>query len=232
MYKVTRLLHLIHADDEVAVAAVLREVTAAAESAGARHSLVARTLPGARNGGDIVAHFQFESESEWSSQQATIDAVTRGPAIDRVDSVEYVGGSAAQGRAGRRPSANPPALYRTLLLRVEDSAAQSEVDRFEHAMLQIPEHVSGIRAWQLSRVAHATGATGWTHVWEQEFTDVDALLGPYMNHPIHWGHVDRWFDPECPEQIVKDRVCHSFCAMSAPVLMDAAPTALSAAQER
>ncbi len=226
MYKVTRLLHLGRAVDDAAVTAVIREVTAAAEAASARHSLVARTLPGARNGGDVVAHFQFESESEWSRQRAPIDAATRGPAVDRADCVEYVGGSVAQQRAGRRASAHPPMLYRTLLLRVDDSAPLSEVRRFERSMLQMPDHISGIRAWQLSRVVHATGATAWTHVWEQEFADVDALLGPYMNHPIHWGHIDRWFDPECPDRIVKDRVCHSFCAMPAPVITDAMPTAL------
>ena len=22
-----------------------------------------------------------------------------------------------------------------------------------------------------------------------------------MNHPVHWGLVDRWYDPECPERI-------------------------------
>ena len=36
-------------------------------------------------------------------------------------------------------------------------------------------------------------------------------MGPYLMHPIHWAYVDRWFDPECPEVIVRDRVCHSFC---------------------
>jgi hypothetical protein len=36
-------------------------------------------------------------------------------------------------------------------------------------------------------------------------------------HPIHWAYVDRWFDPECPDFIVRDRVCHSFCAVEALV---------------
>jgi hypothetical protein len=37
-------------------------------------------------------------------------------------------------------------------------------------------------------------------------------------HPIHWAVVDRWFDPECPDVIVRDRVCHSFCQSAAAVL--------------
>ncbi|MGV9832986.1 Dabb family protein [Nocardia niigatensis] len=229
MYKVTRLLHLT---DPAATDAVLREVTVAAESTPAHHKLIAATMPGARNGGDILAHFQFESEAEWSHSRAPIDAVTSGPSIRSTESVQYIGGSAAQDWTGRRRSTSVPTVYRTLLLRVDDSASPSEVSRFEHAMVQMPEHVSGIQAWQLSRVAHATGTTRWTHVWEQEFIDADALLGSYMNHPVHWGHVDRWFDPECPERIVKDRVCHSFCAISKPIIIDTAPTALSAAQHR
>ena len=75
-----------------------------------------------------------------------------------------------------------------------------------------------ITAWQLSRVDEAVGSTKWTHVFEQEFTDVDGLMGPYLMHPIHWAVVDRWFDPECPEVIVRDRVCHSFCAIGESVL--------------
>ncbi|MET0698047.1 MAG: Dabb family protein, partial [Mycobacterium sp.] len=39
----------------------------------------------------------------------------------------------------------------------------------------------------------------------------DGLMGPYLMHPIHWAYVDRWFDPECPEYVVRERVCHSFC---------------------
>ncbi|PSR69262.1 stress responsive protein [Nocardia sp. MDA0666] len=229
MYKVTRLLHVNGTGDR---AAVLRTVTGAADSIPARYGLVAPTLPGARNGGDILVHLQFESESEWSRWRAPIDAATTDSSIRHVDAAEYVGGSPGQDRTGRRGSPDPASVYRTLLLRVDDSASPAELRRFEHAMLQMPAQLPGIRAWQLSRVTHAAGSTAWTHVWEQEFADIDTLLGPYMNHPVHWGHVDRWFDPECPEHIVKDRVCHSFCAMSAPVISDTTPTALSAAKER
>jgi hypothetical protein len=58
----------------------------------------------------------------------------------------------------------------------------------------------------------------WTHVFEQEFTDVEGLMGPYLMHPIHWAVVDRWFDPECPEVIIRNPVCHSFCTITVPVL--------------
>ncbi|MFI5717641.1 Dabb family protein [Nocardia sp. NPDC051750] len=218
MYNVTRLVHLTDPDDETTAATLVRRLTAAAESAGARHPLVARTLPGARNGGDVLAHLQFRSEADWTRHRATLDAATTGPAIRHIDGVEYLGGTQADGRAGRRRDSHPPRVYRTLLLRVDAAAGPAEIRRFEHATLQMPRHIPAILAWQLSPVRQAVGTSRWTHVWEQEFADVDALLGPYMNHPVHWGHVDRWFDPECPERIVKDRVCHSFCVIPAPVI--------------
>ncbi|MBF6353109.1 Dabb family protein [Nocardia higoensis] len=230
MYKVTRLLHLADPGDETAVATTIERLTSAAKSADARHTLVARTLPGVRNGGDVLAHLQFGSAAEWARHRAAIDEATSGSAIGHVDAVEYESGPASDAHAGRRQDAGPSRIYRTLLLRVDDAADTAQVRRFEHGTLQMPEHIPAILAWQLSPVRHATGAARWTHVWEQEFADVDELLGPYMHHPIHWGHVDRWFDPECPEQIVKDRVCHSFCAIPAPVIdaipvVDAAPVA-------
>ncbi|MER7449419.1 Dabb family protein [Nocardia beijingensis] len=230
MYKVTRLLHLTDPGDDMVTEVTIKRITAAAESAGARQSLVVRTLPGARNGGDVLAHFQFSSETQWRRSRAAIDEAMSVPAIGHIDGVEYVGGSPADGHAGRRWTSRPPRVYRTLLLRVDAAADPAEIRRFEHATLQMPRHIPAILAWQLSPVRRATGMSQWTHVWEQEYADVDALLGPYMNHPIHWGHVDRWFDPECPEQIIKDRVCHSFCAMPAPVI-DAAPEIPPAAVE-
>lgn len=230
MYKVTRLLHLTDPGDEMIADVTIKRIAAAAESAGARQSLVARTLPGVRNGGDVLAHFHFRSEDEWRRSRAAIDEATSVPAIGHVDAVEYLGASPEDARGGRRWTSRPPTVYRTLLLRVDAAADAAQVRRFEHATLQMPRHIPAILAWQLSPVRHAAGKSRWTHVWEQEFTDVEALLGPYMNHPIHWGHVDRWFDPECPEQIVKDRVCHSFCAIPAPVI-DAAPVLPPAAGE-
>ena len=84
--------------------------------------------------------------------------------------------------------------------------------------------IPAIRAWQLSRVDEAIGDSQWTHVFEQEFGDLDGLTGPYLMHPIHWAVVDRWFDPECPDVIIRDRLCHSFCQY--PTGADPAMTAL------
>ena len=112
----------------------------------------------------------------------------------------------------------PGTVYRTLLLRVLPDTDADTVARFEHELSSMPRYVSTIWAWQLSRVSEAVGTTAWTHVFEQEFCDVDGLMGPYLMHPIHWAVVDRWFDPETTDVIVRDRVCHSFCAITDPVL--------------
>ncbi|WP_280423780.1 Dabb family protein [Nocardia carnea] len=222
MYKVTFLLHLGDPADTMATDVTVERITAAAQAMGVRRPLVAPTLPGVRNGGDILAHFRFASRSEWLSGRRTIDEAMAWPAIEHIDSVEYSGGHALDGRSGQRRDTGPCTVYRTLLLCVDDAAAPAEVARFEHATLQMPRHIPAIRAWQLSRVDRAAGTSQWTHVWEQEFTDADGLLGPYMNHPVHWALVDQWFDPESPNQIVKDRICHSFCTIPGPVI-DPAP---------
>ena len=81
---------------------------------------------------------------------------------------------------------------------------------FEAGSPSSQRHISSICAWRLSRVDAAIGHTPWTHVWEQEFTDLGSLQTQYLDHPIHWAVVDRWFDPECPEAVVHDRICHTF----------------------
>ena len=119
---------------------------------------------------------------------------------------------------GLRPC-DPGNYTNKLLFMLADPAVDAAtVARFEGELASMPGFVSTIKAWQLSRVETSTGSSAWTHVFEQEFTDVDGLLGPYLMHPIHWTVVDRWFDPETTDVIVRDRLCHSFCELPAPVL--------------
>jgi hypothetical protein len=133
------------------------------------------------------------------------------PAITQVNGASYYGVAAAAGpRVGT--------VYRALLLRVHPAADGAAVRQFEDELCLMPRYIDAITSWQLSRVDKPVGASAWTHVFEQEFADVDGLMGAYLMHPIHWAVVDRWFDPECPEVIVRDRVCHSFCALPATVL--------------
>ncbi|WP_314036305.1 Dabb family protein [Dietzia sp. CH92] len=180
--------------------------------------VVAPTLPGARNGGDLIVRLRFDSPERREQHRPTIEGALRSADIERVSGAVIDPRAASAGWSGRRTGAGGPGVYRVLLARAADDATAEQIADFERALLRMPAHVPQIRAWRLSRTAETSGATPWTHVWEQEYDELDGLLGPYMNHPIHWAHVDQWFDPESPRRIVRDRVVHTFCAIDAPVL--------------
>ncbi|WP_166908693.1 Dabb family protein [Mycobacterium sp. DL440] len=200
---VTRLVDVAEAES----GRVLGALRAAAERSGASRVLVEPTAPGSRNGGDILVHLRFADDDAW--ENSDFDDALSDPAISRVNGVTY------QGAPLRRGSGT---VYRALLLRVPAEVDAETVAAFESELSMMPRYVPTIAAWQLSRVEQAIGTSEWTHVFEQEFTDVDGLMGPYLMHPIHWAVVDRWFDPETTDIIVRDRVCHSFCDLPAPVL--------------
>ncbi|MHA3020661.1 Dabb family protein [Mycobacterium sp. BMJ-28] len=200
---ITRLIDVTESD-QGRVLGALRE---AAERSGALKALVQPTLPGSRNGGDILVHLRFPDQEAW--QQSNFDDTLDDPGIRHVNGATY------QGTPLRRGAGT---VYRTLLLRVSPGTEVDTVAAFERELAMMPRYVSTIAAWQLSRVEHAIGTSDWTHVFEQEFTDVAGLMGPYLMHPIHWAVVDRWFDPETTDVIVRDRVCHSFCALANPLL--------------
>ncbi len=207
MYSVTRLLDAPESDRE----RLLANLRAVAAGSPARHWIVEPTLPGSRNGGDVLVHLRFDTMQEWHSAADAFETVTTDPAITRVNGASYSGDA-----SGDRDVTGT--VYRTLLLRVLPETQSDVTARFEDELRSMPRYVKTITAWQLSRVDEAVGASDWTHVFEQEFTNVDGLMGAYLMHPIHWAVVDRWFDPECPDVIIRDRVCHSFCELSAPVL--------------
>ncbi|MCV7343270.1 Dabb family protein [Mycolicibacterium rhodesiae] len=200
---VTRLLDVVESERP----RVLNALRTAAEAGDPLRALVEPTDAGSRNGGDILVHLRFPDLNAWA--RSDFDDALRDPAITNVNGVTYRGTPLRRGTG---------TVYRALLLRVPPEVPADRVSAFEHELAMMPRYVSTIRAWQLSPVDEAVGTTGWTHVFEQEFTDVDGLMGPYLMHPIHWAVVDRWFDPETTDMIVRDRVCHSFCRTDQPVL--------------
>ncbi|RJF93133.1 Dabb family protein [Sphingomonas cavernae] len=203
MYKLTRLVTFADATHGDAVAEGLR---ALAVGHGAYRALVAPTLPGSHNGGDLIAHVQFDTEPARDAFEAATARLLAGPATASVESVAYIGAPDLDLMNG---------VYRVLLLSVDKGADPAAVARFEAETRMMPHYIAAIRNWQLSRTDAASGSRAWTHVWEQEYADAAGLLGPYMLHPYHWAHVDRWFDPECPDRIVDARLCHSFCTIDA-----------------
>ena len=211
MLKVTRLIHLASGLDPVRVerfTAQLRQALTGAE----RH-LVEPTLAGSRNGGDILLHAQFRTEACWFEAQPHLDALLAGVQVVHVDGVDYRPKSAAS-------VTSHGSVYRTLLVAVAPETPDALIEAFEADLLLMPRFVHTIAAYQLSRPERTLGAARWTHIFEQEFTDEAGLMGAYLMHPIHWARVDRWFDPECPEFIVRERICHSYCRTATPVLDD------------
>jgi hypothetical protein len=210
MFNVTRLIHLTSDADRDDLLTTLRTAAAAASPT---RMLVEPTLPGVRNGGDILMHLRFPGPDEWAASAMRVATALDTRAVTHVDGAEYFGAAreVAPGRA-------PGTIYRTLLLRVAPGTHDATVERFEADLGLLPRYVRSITTWQLSRVENAIGTSPWTHVFEQQFTDLEDLMGPYLMHPIHWAYVDRWFDPEHPDVIVRDRVCHSFCLCNTPVL--------------
>ncbi|MFC0452635.1 Dabb family protein [Rhodococcus jostii] len=205
MFKVTELVHLVADADpatSTSLAARLHEVAASR----ARSVLATPTLPGGINGGDLMVHLHFDDESHWRAAESEIAAVLCVPEVGHVDSVAYTGVATPARGDG------PPTVYRTLLVAVDDAVDPAVVERFEAETRAMPQYIRTIGASQLSRVHESGGSARWTHVWEQEYANVGGLLGPYMTHPYHWAHIDRWFDPERGPRIVT-RLCHSFCAI-------------------
>jgi Stress responsive A/B Barrel Domain len=208
MYSATRLLDV----DVSARERVLATVRVAAAGTGARRTLVESTLSGSRNGGDVLVHLRFDHEDQWLGARACFDAALQDTAVTRINGAEY-GGTPAVSRADTAAT-----VYRSLLLRVLPGTEPDIIARFEDELRLMPRHIRTITAWQLSRVDRAIGTSVWTHVFQQQFTDTAGLMGPYLMHPVHWAVVDRWFDPETTDVIIRDRVCHSFCTLTATVL--------------
>ncbi len=100
-------------------------------------------------------------------------------------------------------------IKRTLLLQVQTDAHADSVAAFERDLMAMPDHISAIVNWALSRVVGPPGIR-WTHCWEQEYYTLDGLKVDYMMSPHHWGLIDGWFDPEMPQQIVDLDLAHVY----------------------
>lgn len=116
-------------------------------------------------------------------------------------------------------------VKRTLWLRVLPEATPDRVRHFEAETPLLAAAIPAIRNWRWSRIAGADPARAasgegprFTHLWEQEFETVAGLEVDYMSSPVHWGYVDRYFDPEMPDFIVDPALAHLACPAHAPIL--------------
>ncbi|CAM2778139.1 Dabb family protein [Prescottella defluvii] len=210
MFEVTKLIRFADDIGESGREALLSGL-ASDVAPHARHALVRRTLPGGISAGDALARFRFDSESDWRAAQKDVEGRLWTGSVAHVDSVTHTG------TARPAPGGRPPTVFRTLLVAVDQATDPELVRQFETETAAMPEYITSIGASQLSRVHDASGTARWTHVWEQEYVSLDGLTGPYMTHPYHWAHVDRWFDPERGRRIVT-ALCHSFCHVEESIL--------------
>lgn len=99
-----------------------------------------------------------------------------------------------------------PGIWRALVVKTFNTADPATVHALEDLLLLFPKYISTIRSWCLGQVLSAEGPKQFTHVWEQEFDSVEGLTGEYMDHPLHWGVVDGFFDAELPNYIIEGHV--------------------------
>ena len=202
-------------------AALERALGGAAEAiAAVCHSQVGRHLEGS-----LCAHYTWDASFAATAPPALeellsdsslapyFDPASRECVVADTDAVRF-----EPQHTGIQAPALGACVKRTLLVRVFEDAPAAVRERFERDVMRMPSYVSTIRNWAFSRTDPALHATPWTHVWEQEYDTVDGLLSEYMLSPFHWGYIDGWFDPECPQRIVENRLAHVFCPARASVL--------------
>lgn len=180
---------------------------------------VAASLPASRGAGDLVWRMLFADAEAWaaSGAEAALDRLSADAGVASLDAAAY----RLRGVGVRRPELKD-GVYRALLVSLDEGTPEATADAFSRDVAAMPDHIPQILNWALSPVAWFRGAKRWTHVWEQEFATVGDLTGPYMTHPYHWAHVDRWFDPEMPEQVVAvNAIRHSVSALETSLLASA-----------
>jgi hypothetical protein len=214
--RVITLIHLRPDARPARVAELENAIAKLPDEVGAlRRSHLGRHLRGSLGGGEYTWDALLDGPE--------VGALLRAPGLARLlaagDVVERLDPVAFEPQQVALPEPDiGPCIKRTLLLRVLPGSPPERVAAFERDLLGMPGHIAAIRNWALSRTDTSLCPTRWTHVWEQEYRDVAGLEVAYMNHPYHWGLVDGWFDPECPQRIVDSALAHVYCAAPATVL--------------
>jgi hypothetical protein len=217
MFKLTKLITAADGADRSQIEAALN---GAAKASGVVRSMLNPTLPNVYNGGDYIWHLQFNDEDayrHWLADGAggkAADALVGDPSLVKLaESAAYQGG-----RTGTKPDAPAKGCYRTLFLSVNQAPSEAAIEKFDRETYMMGVYIHTIKNWQVSRVKDASGTRPWTHIWEQEYEDLSGLMGAYMLHPHHWGHIDRWYDPECTDYMIDTFLCHTFCNFDGSVI--------------
>lgn len=196
-------------------------IEAASAAIGATSLLFAPTLPGVYNGGDAIWRASFPDKAArdaalaspaWAPAARLLADPAITPHVDTVGFANATLGGPVDGGG----------LYRVALFRASIDPTPDRLAAFAAQTATLPRAITAIRRWQIATATpgEASGLHGWTHVWEQEYADRAGLEGPYMMHPAHWAHVERWFDPEYPEFLVHPLLVHTFCAIDGAVIVE------------
>lgn len=199
MFVVLRIIRLppATAAEREALAGRLRD--AAAGLPGLAASWIAPVLSSAAiNAGEIVWRAIFASEA--AALALPREPVWRARIASLLQDAEVVTVGYRVTRAGGALAGS--GVWRALVFRVMPHGFPEQAAALEAGLQLMPKHIPEIRSWALNPVAFSDGPKRFTHVWEQEFERLEDLTGPYMNHPLHWGYVDAWFDAEYPQYVV------------------------------
>jgi len=208
MFRVAKVITTVDGVDATALVDSLS--LTADKSQNVLRSTLEPTLPEAATGGDYIWQLQFAGEPEYrawlgDAGREAASILNDAALVRHVDAVSY-----EDGRAGSKCPLDR-GVYRLLLISVNKAPNAAAVAQFEYETYEMGLYIPGIVRWRISRVQEASGARPWTHIWEQEYQDLDGLLKSYMLHPHHWAWINRWYDPECVEHMIDNHLCHSFC---------------------
>ena len=175
----------------------------------------------------LLAAFADDDAAQRAARDPYVESVVRpllGECATHVETVRY-----AQGPTELRDPGLERGIHRTLLLHVDPATASSAVERFERDLRDMPRYIETIRNSSLSRVGamHRSRGPDYTHVWEQEFTDLAGLTGAYMMHGYHWSLVDPWFDAQAPGHIVHPTLIHAAAPLRCSILARASTSPIA-----
>ena len=218
------LLHVVSLASEAGAAEASRIAAALADAGtgfeGVLNSVAAPTLPRALNGGSLMWRMTFATEDDqWAALGSRQWQANVAPLLSREAGVSFDRISYRPGLKDTTPGRAKPGIWRCLVMAIDGGTPTEVIRQFERDTASMPRHVSTIRNWQMGAVMASEGRRRWTHVWEQEFDDMAGLEGEYMTHPIHWGLVDGWFDPECPQRIVDTLLIHAAMDITEAVIL-------------
>jgi hypothetical protein len=188
---------------------------AVSQLAGVKKSWIAQAMPAVSlNAGHLVWRMTFASEREalhapllpsWRETIAPLLADTQ------ISGVGYRVTRSAGTRGGR-------GIWRALIFRIIPEGFPHSAKQLEEGLLLFPKYIRTIRSWALSAVATVEGPKTFTHVWEQEFDSLDGFTGEYMQHPLHWGLIDSYFDAEYPQYVADPYLVQVVGEIDGPII--------------